>query len=1119
MTEGRNKGKSFSFRYFTENDVMEYSAEVEKFIPCNCKIEPYIENMEMGAKICPDDVKRAIAFFGTENRCTEYLRYMDHDGNYRWYQIECDDVIRKDGTAAEIRGTFSNVDDYGSGPADDKAEERILSKESFFRTVNRYLEEIPIYDIADILLIEINCNAGEDVLPGAVRNEDSIGEPLNAVKDLLRSTDIIGRFSDNMGIVCLKGIKDANILCDRADAVISCIRELCPSAIVSVGIAAVPQNNGNGEMNFAVLYDMAYEALDNAKQRNKSTYSFYYDNVMSSDQFKSRGVSLHDIELVKNILDPIITWAYAIDDKMHLVYKNGALMERIPGECNGYCYEVLKGQKEQCVDCPLRKFDEDTASVDCDVYSPSLRSVLHTRTTRLLMKNNIPIYIVADVNEDISRQMEQMHDSMDRFNKAMLKVQDIIWEVDLVKNVCTRIREVRVLVMTEKRVENYETLRKFYLEHAVHPEDRENFIYATDPVYLRAAAKIGREVIEREVRLFNQDGSYHWYSFNSVLNKKTESTDEKIFIMARDINDLKNDIVKECIINEKYKSMLNYTEFQNELEQNYERSEHVNELTGIYVFEYNVPEKSYYICTTFEEMFNVDDAMKQDEWSLLEGLQPYIDSRDKYADFLMHVKNEPDTHETTLRLMNRYDTPVWFTITVQTLKGINNKLTRVTCCIQDVNTEMEIKAELEFRADFDSVTGLYNSESFYMRTDERIHLKQETKFAIVSIDIDRFRIINDRFGVEVGNRCLRELGKVIHESIPWDGIAARYQADIFSVLVDYTDDQDILSYIEHLGMAFHFDEASRCGSTLSFGIYKIVNRDLPVRLMCDRARLAKSEIKGNTLTNFSVYDDRIRVQQRNLSDMESEMQIALDRHEFIMYLQPKVSLKNDKICGAEALVRWQHPIKGLRLPGDFLPLFENNGFVKKLDEYMWESAAIYLAKLKEQGLSIPISVNISRLHVNNTDLVGVLSSLVEKYKIEPRYLELEITETLFTEDIDKLYRSMNELKHGGFVIEMDDFGSGYSSLNMLKDAPVDVIKIDRFFIDEIMATKRGRIIIENSVSMSKQLGLSVVAEGVETREQVEFLKAINCDVAQGYYYSKPVPAEEFERLLRAQMSD
>ena len=186
---------------------------------------------------------------------------------------------------------------------------------------------------------------------------------------------------------------------------------------------------------------------------------------------------------------------------------------------------------------------------------------------------------------------------------------------------------------------------------------------------------------------------------------------------------------------------------------------------------------------------------------------------------------------------------------------------------------------------------------------------------------------------------------------------------------------------------------------------------------------------------------------------------------------------------------------------------------------MWESAAIYLAKLKEQGLSIPISVNISRLHVNNTDLVGVLSSLVEKYKIEPRYLELEITETLFTEDIDKLYRSMNELKHGGFVIEMDDFGSGYSSLNMLKDAPVDVIKIDRFFIDEIMATKRGRIIIENSVSMSKQLGLSVVAEGVETREQVEFLKAINCDVAQGYYYSKPVPAEEFERLLRAQMSD
>ena len=267
------------------------------------------------------------------------------------------------------------------------------------------------------------------------------------------------------------------------------------------------------------------------------------------------------------------------------------------------------------------------------------------------------------------------------------------------------------------------------------------------------------------------------------------------------------------------------------------------------------------------------------------------------------------------------------------------------------------------------------------------------------------------------------------------------------------------------------------------------------------------------LTNFAIYDDRIRLMQRKVSQMESEMQTALDNDEFVMFLQPKMDLKTEKICGAEALVRWDHPTGGLRLPGEFLPYFESNGFIKKLDEYMWKTAAKYLSHLKDKDVCVPISVNISRYHIGSTDLIQTLLSLTKEYGIDNRNLELEITETLFTEDVDKLYEVMNALKAEGFVIEMDDFGTGYSSLNMLREAPVDVIKIDRYFVDEIMSTKRGRIIIENSVTMSKQLGLTVVAEGVETKDQVDFLKAINCDVAQGYYYSKPVDMDEFERML------
>jgi EAL domain-containing protein (putative c-di-GMP-specific phosphodiesterase class I) len=201
------------------------------------------------------------------------------------------------------------------------------------------------------------------------------------------------------------------------------------------------------------------------------------------------------------------------------------------------------------------------------------------------------------------------------------------------------------------------------------------------------------------------------------------------------------------------------------------------------------------------------------------------------------------------------------------------------------------------------------------------------------------------------------------------------------------------------------------------------------------------------------------------------------------------------------------------MPGDFLPLFESNGFIKHIDEFMWDETAKYLARLAELRVDIPLSVNISRLHIGNTDLVSTFTSLVDKYGIQPKNLELEITETLFTEDTKSLYEVMAGLKEKGFTIEMDDFGSGYSSLNMLKDAPVDVIKIDRFFIDEVIDTNRGKIIVANSIKMSKDLGMKVIAEGVESREQAEFLRDAGCDVAQGYYYSKPVPTEEFEKLL------
>lgn len=709
---------------------------------------------------------------------------------------------------------------------------------------------------------------------------------------------------------------------------------------------------------------------------------------------------------------------------------------------------------------------------------------------------------------DMYKFNEEMFQNIQTYQFAVSKVCDLIWEIDIHKNICRRIQEREIAQVQKKDDMAYRKLVEYYLDCIVHPEDRKLFREAADVEKLREAQRIGKELIRQELRFLRPDNEYQWYTVATVL-----FPNEAAYLFGWNIQELKDDIIERYVVEQRYADMIRRSEYQKEVAQSNERYEHVNELTGNFVFEYNVPDKKYYVCALFEEMFELKKGMLDNEWSFLEGLEPYEKDAQKFQEFLARIKAEPDTHELTLRLYNKYHKPIWFTVTVQTLNGLGNVLTRLIGVIQNVNSEMEIKAELEYRSDYDSVTGLYNSSRFYRNAAEIIFHNPDKKHVILSVDIEHFRMINDRFGIDAGNRCLKFMGGIIKETLGNKGIAGRYQADIFTILLSCNDEEEYADFVDCLSQRFIFPEAAQCGSTLSFGVYFVVDVNIPVQLMCDRARLAKMAIKGSKLVNCAVYDDSIRLKQRVQSEIESEMQRALDNNEFVMYLQPKYDLRTEKVAGAEALVRWRHPLKGIRMPGEFLPLFENNGFIKMLDEYIWECAAAYIARMKKTGKAVPISINISRLHINTTDLVSVLGSLIKRYGIEPEYLELEITETIFMEDVSQLYSTMRDLKAAGFVIEMDDFGSGYSSLNMLRNAPIDVVKIDRFFLDEIMSTERGRIIVENTIIMSKKLGLRVVAEGVETEEQKEFLCRAGCDIAQGYFYSRPLPEEEFEKLL------
>lgn len=232
-----------------------------------------------------------------------------------------------------------------------------------------------------------------------------------------------------------------------------------------------------------------------------------------------------------------------------------------------------------------------------------------------------------------------------------------------------------------------------------------------------------------------------------------------------------------------------------------------------------------------------------------------------------------------------------------------------------------------------------------------------------------------------------------------------------------------------------------------------------------------------------------------------------------MYLQPKFRLDTEALCGAEVLARWLHPSKGIIPPVDFIPLFEKNGFILKLDEYMWEEACKTLRKWIDEGREpIPLSVNISRYHIKHNNLEDVLMKLVKKYDIKPEYLHLEITESLFLDNPEELNRVLERLKKLGFFLEVDDFGSGYSSLNLIRNISVDTIKIDKDFLDSEIASEKGQIVVNHTIDMAKDLRLQVIAEGVETKAHVDFLKKSRCDIAQGYYFAKPMPLAEFMKF-------
>ena len=412
----------------------------------------------------------------------------------------------------------------------------------------------------------------------------------------------------------------------------------------------------------------------------------------------------------------------------------------------------------------------------------------------------------------------------------------------------------------------------------------------------------------------------------------------------------------------------------------------------------------------------------------------------------------------------------------------------------------------------DQLTGLYNHEFFYRYAAQFDTFHAGVPTDALVLNINHFHMINERYGRAFGNEVLKRIAERLLQSMEGsDGIVCRRDADTFLVYCPHREDYDEI--LEKCCVQMEGDYRVR----LRMGVYAQADRGIDIEQRFDRAKQAADLVRNSYSRAVGIYDDAMHEKELFDEQLLEDFHTAIREKQFTVHYQPKFDIGSAKpmLSSAEALVRWQHPKLGFVSPGVFIPLFEENGLISQLDAYVWRETAEQIRNWKETlGRSIPVSVNVSRVDLYDPLLLETLEKITEETGLARGELLLEITESAYTEDPEQIIRVVKALRERGFYIEMDDFGTGYSSLNMITTLPIDALKLDRQFILTAFRDRKDTRLIEAVIGLAQSLGLPTIAEGVETAEQLFTLKSMGCDIVQGYYFSKPLPADRFENYVR-----
>lgn len=630
-------------------------------------------------------------------------------------------------------------------------------------------------------------------------------------------------------------------------------------------------------------------------------------------------------------------------------------------------------------------------------------------------------------------------------------------------------------------------------------EQFKDSIYPDDKKIFEMFNPFAGKLFTAEVRCKNKHGDYRW-----CYIKLIPVSGSSFFAMFLDMSSITNDGIKakneylkkqlasdyQCqLLNQKYMAVVNHTQIMAfEIDLKTKIISINSNLKNKYLFE------SDYSDTI--DNFRNSNFIHENDKTIFDTIPAKLERVRYTSANIRMLDNDGQYFNSLVHFYGVYDNG-----------GVLSSIVGSVLEIDNVQKECIADSELESR------TGLLNSKAFCTKMEEMLKNSGSERYALILFDVEQFKSVNEFYGVEFADDVIRFIAYNLKSMfINEKCIATCFLSDYFGIFTNYFCKEELIKNIEDLNSKITYYKNIKL--KYAYGIYEINDKLMQARFICDYANMARKAVKGNHINRISFYNENMINRIIEDINIENDMERALNEREFSMYLQPKYNMQNGKIVGAEALVRWEHPIKGIIGPYKFIPLFEKNGFIMKLDAFMWEEACRAIKRWSDAGIpAIPISVNVSRMNVSDPNLVKIIDGLIEKYGIEKKYLELEITETVYYEDQVSLMKILSELKQSGYTLLMDDFGSGFSSLSMLENTPFDVLKIDRSFFNENSITDKGKKIIRHTICLSNDIGLNIVAEGVETKEQVDYLLQCGCFIAQGYYYSKPISISEFEKLI------